>query len=90
MEKRSCKNCGREFTPESGKQKHCCPECRTEYLKKLRIERDRRRSREKAKKRKKQKTVSAIVQVNREARACGMSYGKYNARKYAPIVKKRT
>lgn len=88
MEKRNCKNCRKKFTPTSEKQKYCCPVCRTEYAKKLRIKRSQRRKQEKIAKKEKQKTASTIVQVNREARACGMSYGVYNARKYAPVIRK--
>lgn len=80
-----CKNCGREFDPLSKKQKHCSAECRVEYQKKARIARDERRKQKKiAVKRKKNQPLS---QMNREARACGMTYGKYVALKYAPVVR---
>lgn len=39
-------------------------------------------------KEKKKKQTSTLADQNKKARVCGLSYGKYVAQKYAPVVRK--
>lgn len=82
-----CKNCGKEFEPGCNRQKHCCPECRTAYSQKRQKDRQKTGQNRKQKEKKKKQT-STLADQNKQARACGLSYGKYVAQKYAPVVRK--
>lgn len=84
---KKCKNCGKEFEPVCNRQKHCCPECRIAYSWKRQKDRQKlNRAGNKKKRRKKQ--TSTLADQNKKARVCGLSYGKYVAQKYAPVVRK--
>lgn len=81
---RTCKYCGKEFTVmKTGGKKYCSKECQKEINKSLASERwynsykgKRRREREK-KKETTPKKMESIAEIQRKARAAGMSYGKY-------------
>ena len=85
---KKCKNCGKEFEPVCNRQKHCCPECRIAYSWKRQKDRQKTGQNRKQKEKKKKQT-STLADQNKKARACGLSYGKYVAQKYAPAVRKK-
>jgi bacteriophage lambda ninG protein len=85
---KKCKNCGKEFEPVCNRQKHCCPECRIVYSWKRQKDRQKTGQNRKQKEKKKKQT-STLADQNKKARACGLSYGKYVAQKYAPAVRKK-
>ena len=73
--KRACAICGKLFVPKAGNSRFCGPDCKREKA----IERARMRTIEKQKK----KTASdQIVDMAKEAKANGMSYGQYVAMLY--------
>lgn len=84
---KKCKNCGKEFEPACNRQKHCCPECRTAYSWKRQKDRQKLNRAGNKKERRKKRTFT-LAEQNRQERACGLSYGKYVAQKYAPVVRK--
>ena len=71
-----CKWCGKEFLPSSYKNVFCSKEC--VYLHKKAVE----KSRPKKVKEKKKSNQELIIDVAREAKAHGMSYGQYVAMMY--------
>lgn len=84
---KKCKNCGKEFEPANNRQVHCCPECRIAYS--WQRQKDRQKlNRAGNKKKRRKKQTSTLADQNKKARACGLSYGKYVAQKYAPVVRK--
>lgn len=84
---KKCKNCGKEFEPANNRQVHCCPECRIAYS--WQRQKDRQKTEQSGKQKgKKKKRTSTLAEQNRQARTCGLSYGKYVAQKYAPVVRK--
>lgn len=49
---------------------------------------DKKLNRAGDKKKRRKKRTSTLADQNKQARACGLSYGKYVAQKYAPVVRK--
>lgn len=81
---RKCKYCGKEFTVmKTGGKKYCSKECQKEINKPLAAERWRNSYKEKRRREreKKKETIpgkmESIAEIQRKARAAGMSYGKY-------------
>ena len=72
-----CKWCGKEFVPASCKNVFCSKECG--YLHKKEVDKNRR----KKVKEKKKSNQELIIDVAREAKAHGMSYGQYVAMMYS-------
>ena len=84
---KKCKNCGKEFEPAYNRQVHCCQECRIAYSWKR--QKDRQKAGQSRKtKQKEEKRTPTLAEQNRQARTCGLTYGKYVAQKYAPVVRK--
>lgn len=83
--KKICKNCGKEFIPKS-KLAECCGEkCKSEWKIKYQRQYYDRVAKERGRKqreslRKQKNSVSDLATKEAEARAAGMSYGKYMAR----------
>jgi hypothetical protein len=74
-----CEICGKIFLTNRTTNKTCSPECHHERQKKLSragYYRQKEAKKEKAKK-EKQKRVETLTEVQRKARAAGMTYGKY-------------
>ncbi len=74
MTERKCKRCGKMFPPKNNKQTYCNPVCRIEYNKEKLIE-----DRKELKEFRSGKTNNFIRSIAAEAKAAGMSYGKYVA-----------
>ena len=75
MKKRTCSLCRTVFYTNSAKQKYCSKECAREAhnaQRKVRDERNRNIA----------KASKSLDEINRQARAAGMSYGKYVAKLY--------
>lgn len=50
---------------------------------------DKKTEQSRRQKEKKKKRTSTLADQNKQARACGLSYGKYVAQKYAPVVREK-
>lgn len=78
---KKCKWCGTEFSPVRSQQLYCDRECSRQAKVKWQQEYEakKREEREKKPKQKPEKKKIGLVEIEREARAAGMSYGKYSA-----------
>lgn len=76
MEKMKCQWCGKEFEQDNRGRKYCCTECRVRANSRKNKEKDKER-RAKKKAQKKDKLGMDI----KEARAEGLTYGKYKAKR---------
>jgi len=97
---KNCGICGRSFEAE-GSRKYCSTECRriaydrlkkewnrkTSNIQNKQMKENGRRKMEKGKPRKKGDGNKSLIAKNTEARAQGMSYGKYTAKEAAAAVK---
>lgn len=75
MKKKTCRVCGKTFYTEYGQKLYCSKECGDiahNEQKKERRERDRNLANRKL----------SLDEINRQARAAGMSYGKFVAEMY--------
>lgn len=81
----SCEECGKIFAKKTTNQRYCCPECQRAGR--------RRKAREyyllekRTKKAKGKKRPPSLTEINKKARAAGMTYGKYMAKEYGKLVK---
>lgn len=74
-----CLNCGKTFMQTKIKQKYCCNACqRIHYY-----------NRAKQFKAEPKKPVSDLSEINRKARAVGMSYGQYQMQKYSVKIERK-
>lgn len=82
---KECKNCGNPFEPKNQQQMYCCEKCRLsarrdtyqrKYLRKCRQKKLEAETNERKKKAEKQ---NLLAEMNRLAKAAGMSYGQYMA-----------
>jgi predicted nucleic acid-binding Zn ribbon protein len=74
---RACRICGKWFDATSKNNTLCSAECRE--IAKTERSRISRRNRNQRKKLKKTNNAKKIIDLNAEAKAMGMSYGKYVA-----------
>lgn len=90
--KKVCEVCGKEYTCKNPRQKYCGEQCSKDALRKQitfrsarmhEMERDRKRM-EKREKRV-QTSHQSLVDASVEARAAGMTYGQWQARRYAHV-----
>ncbi len=74
-EQRKCKRCGKIYYPTSNRNLYCSRRCQQDQLvENARIERHRKAN--------KKSNQDLIADVDREAKARGMTYGQYVALQY--------
>lgn len=80
---KKCEICGKEFRPVKTSGKYCSKECAKEANRIKNIELHKARMREnKGKQKKIEKKPTTIAEVQRAARAEGLTYGQYMAKQY--------
>lgn len=84
-----CAICGKTFAGRRGKNKYCSAECRKEVDRRRSAERkaihpgkeDEEMSAREAKEARRRASLAHLGELNREAKAAGLSYGQYMAQK---------
>lgn len=79
MKNRICEYCGKEYTPVTGIQRFCESKCANRFYAKERAEQRIK---------KKTKKASNIDAISRKAASSGMTYGKYQAKKYMETMER--
>ena len=73
MRTKLCGICGKEFEVKAKNQRYCCCECKSKATKIAQA-----KGREKTREAKKKKTEKlSVTEIDKLAKAAGMSYGKY-------------
>lgn len=82
QKERTCKHCGKVFVPKNNKQTYCDPICRIEHNKAILLNKRKEEGTERSCKpyRKVKKTNQSLRDIDAEAKAAGMTYGKYVAK----------
>lgn len=82
----TCEQCGQVFVKKTYNQIYCCPACQRKGQRRKAKEDYYQEKCSKKSKAKKKKPPS-LIEINKKARAAGMTYGQYMAKEYGKLVK---